>query len=1639
MKNSSVDNVMNRRSDILEQEKTLTCFVVGETSLLIRCAKYLLDQGHSVQGIFSQDIEVNTWASQQDVACFKNKEMLLAALQKQESDYLFSIVNPWVIPSEVLALPRKGAINFHDSPLPRYAGVNATTHALCNAEQRHGITWHEISEGIDTGDILKQVCFDISPDDTALSLNLKCYEAAFSAFTELVQALIEENVRPVRQNLSERSYYGPRNRPEAACVLNWQKTAEQLDALIRALDMGNYSNEVGLPKCLIGERIVIPSKTEVLTNDSTQEPGTLVAIRDTAVQIATGTKDLAIHQFLSIEGEALPAAEWIRHCDAEAGQVLPSPNSEQIRKLSELDNRYSRYETYWTQQLSAMTPVSLPQPVLADDTSLPSYYKAGYPQDCDAVFLTLSFAVLMARLTQSYTLTLGFSSPALRQEIAGYENFFAQQTPLNLQIEAQQTFSEMRQSLHKHLDEVHTKGTYLYDLMLRDPILKTASDPNDLLSVIWVEDAQDSLLQQHHDNALLIETTGERCYWPETMHYLAAHFQQLISAVIQYPDTPVCQLPLLNEQTIQQLQAWNDTATDYSKDQTIVDLFEQQVERTPENIAVVFEDEQLSYRELNCKSNQLAHYLLRLRNSADKGTLTSDNGIIAICAECSSEMVTGLLAVLKTGAAYVPIDPGYPPARIGSMLKDSAARLLLTQRHLKARFLSDELEDDFVIVCLDETDFVGQPTDNPSENALLRSRAEDLAYVIYTSGSTGMPKGVMVEHGALSLHIQAILQQYMLNENDIVLQFASLSFDASLEQLLVAWLSGACSLLVKSNLITARDLLTLLKNHAVTVADLPPAYWQQMLEIETITDELPALRMLILGGEALPARLAQKTRNGFPALIIFNAYGPTEAVITSAIYRLPAVLSDSTASYISIGRPRANTRICILDAQNQPQPPGIPGELCIAGSGLARGYLNRSELTSEKFIEAEFFGNTERIYKTGDLARWLPDGNLEYLGRIDHQVKLRGFRIELGEIEAALCQHPAVKEAVVTLYEADENRRLAAYLTTDSESDAFVAELKDALISGLPDYMVPGHFTVLDRMPLMPNGKIDRKALPAPDISYLKESYVAPVSPIEKKSANIWEKELNVDKVGVHDSFFELGGNSLIALQLVVEIQDEFNITFEIHDLFDAFTVKKLAEHIENKGSMGPDESGTIRPIPRDGSLMPVILEAESMFRFFALIGESDQLLWVPFRLKGDLDLSALQQAFDEMIRRHEPLRTSIMIQDDEVFQRIEPFQSLKISMTDLSEFAPEQQRDKISDIFSKARFMPLKPGYMTDAMLLKLDAEEHIFAYCVHFFSFDDQAITIFNEDFSASYESFHKKEPVSLPELSVQYADYAVWMKRHLENAEDIPVYGEAALAEFEGSQCPCDFDMNPEVMPQPVLKQLAFDYKTVKSFESLNSGRQTTELIIFTTVLHTLLYRITGKDKILIMGDFNYRTRKELKDILGHYAMSAYICTDFSGDPDFTEMIERTRQSMADFYRNISNLKYCKKLIDDLIFHPENNAFSDVCCLAVTHPEFFNPRLNLSGLKSVYEEIFPYTFYIHFYLHLTYSEQRIFGTLNYDTKRFKPETPHRMMCQFRNILNSAAENPNQPVSMISLSSPEDKNYDSHDLSNVYNKWQF
>lgn len=634
----------------------------------------------------------------------------------------------------------------------------------------------------------------------------------------------------------------------------------------------------------------------------------------------------------------------------------------------------------------------------------------------------------------------------------------------------------------------------------------------------------------------------------ETITRMAGHFQTLLEGIIANPQQQVSQLPLLTEAERHQLLIeWNNTQTDYPKDKCIHQLFEYRVEQTPDAVAVVFDEQQLTYRELNNRANQLAQYLQKL------GIKSED--LVGISVERSLEMIVGLLAILKAGGAYLPLDPTYPTERLGYMLEDAQVGVLLTQHRLVEGLPINNVN----VICLD-TDWKIISQENQA-NLLTIVSPDRLAYINYTSGSTGKPKGVAVLHRGVSRLLFGI-DYVHLDATQIFLQMAPISFDLATFEIWGALLQGARCVLFPEKVPTAKKLRDTIATYGITTLWLTSALFNLIIDDDPTA--LSGIQQLIIGGEALSVAHVQKALNALPSTQIINGYGPTESTTFTCCYSIPKQMKGTEKS-ISIGRPISNTQVYLLDSSLQPVPIGVPGELHIGGDGLARGYLNRSELTAERFISNPFSNEPDaRLYKTGDIARYLPDGNIEFLGRIDNQVKIRGFRIELGEIEAVLSQHSQVKEAVVIAREDQPgNQRLVAYFVSNSES-AIIDELRSFLKSKLPEYMVPLAFVRLDTLPLTPNGKVDRRALPAPEIEdTLSAKFVPPRTSTEEQLASIWASVLGLEKVGIHHNFFELGGHSLLGTQVISRICQAFEVELPLRALFEAPTVAQLSDRIE--------------------------------------------------------------------------------------------------------------------------------------------------------------------------------------------------------------------------------------------------------------------------------------------------------------------------------------------------------------------------------------------------------------------------------------------------------------------------------------------
>ena len=1532
----------------IESQPTFSCYLMGSESLLIKCAELLLEKGHHICGIISSEPQISEWAAAQEIPSLKFDTTLADVLRQQPFDYFFSIANLAIVPDEILMLPRRGAINFHDGPLPRYAGLHATSWALINREQEHGITWHIMSHEVDKGQILKQQRFPIAENETAFTLNVKCYEAAIASFDDLIDRLAEDRVEPQPQNLVEQTYFGKYQRPTAACTLRWSQPATEIQALVQALNFGPYENPLGLPKLYTEQGVFIVNDVTVHDSHTSPAPGTIVALDEEGITVASGAGYVVLHNLQTDNGQSLSVSAFAAQENFRVGDRLPVLIDETSTRLTELHQTLSRSETFWRRRLANLSPVSIPYArhnqgdgeetaLTASIIDLPSAVIAK-PDAAD--LLVAAFAAYIARISGNNQFDLGLSDQALTETIAGFEPYFATTVPLRINLNPSDSAAATLDSVRDQLARTRKRKTYARDILLRYPELeglREGAQPSLPISLGVVTDWPAETVLSGSELEVYVVQDGGQMQWVydpnlldrQSIERMQGQFITFLNQLIAEPTQPLGAVSLLTEEERRQLLVtWNDTGLGYPKQACIHHLFEAQVEQTPHAVAVVFEDQELTYQELNTRANQLAHHLRKRQVGPETR--------VGIYMDRSLDMMVSLFGVLKAGAAYVPLDPTYPDERIAFMVEDAELPVLLTQEDLLAKLPPHHAQ----VICVDSdwNAIARERTTNPESGVT----PKNLSYVIYTSGSTGKPKGVMVGHQnvvnffagmderiphdspgvwlavttlsfdisvlelfwTLARGFKVILQGDKFGNQPVVAQdsvYANKSIDFSLfyfssdegEQeaadnkyklllegakfgdahgFAAVWTperhfhafgglypnpsvagaaiatvtekigirAGSCVLPLHSpirvaeewalvdNLSQGRvglsvaagwqpnDFVLKPENHAdrkeimfrdtevvqrlwrgesvdfpgptgnivsvrtlprpvqpelpiwVTIAGNPETYqmageggyhvlthllgqsveelaeklaiyraaWEEaghpgrgqvalmlhtfvgdnidsvreivrkpmtdylrsavslvrdaawhfptfkrraeesgkdpleLLDSEDITEEdmeallnfaferyfetsglfgtpdscltmvnqlkaidvddiaclidfgvgsetvlnhlghlktlkelanpgqnnysmaaqikrhgvthlqgtpslvsmllmdeaaregLGQLQALMVGGEAFPVALADELRELVSGQVI-NMYGPTETTIWSSTYAL-----NGAEKSVSIGRPIANTSLYILDSNLEPVPTGVAGELYIGGDGVVRGYLNRPELTAERFVKDPFNPSPNaRLYRTGDLVRYRPDGNIEFLGRMDHQVKIRGYRIELGEIETRLNQHPALNEGVVVAREdATGNSQLVAYVVPGNSSSPPSNELRDFLMETLPEFMVPAAFVTLDVFPLTPNGKVDRRALPDPGQTGLEldREFVAPRTPVEEILSGVWADTLAVKQIGVHDNFFELGGHSLLAIQLISQLRDLFMVELPLYSLFEIPTVAGLTQALHH-------------------------------------------------------------------------------------------------------------------------------------------------------------------------------------------------------------------------------------------------------------------------------------------------------------------------------------------------------------------------------------------------------------------------------------------------------------------------------------------
>lgn len=1094
--------------------------------------------------------------------------------------------------------------------------------------------------------------------------------------------------------------------------------------------------------------------------------------------------------------------------------------------------------------------------------------------------VTLSvFILLLAKYSRQKDIIVGTTvSGRVHADTKGMLGMFVNTLVIKGEVSPDETFEHLILAVKEKCLQAYDNQEYQFEDLVeavekkrdlsRNPIfdfmfgLKEKKKPTEMQGLLGGKSAFIKRNVSKFDLSVLVECMPEGyeidfeyctdLFKQETIEYMARHYVTLLEEAITHPGKKLKDLHMLDLREQEKILVdFNATNVEYSREQTAVSLFENQVEKTAGNIALKFDDNKMTYAELNERANQLA------RTLRDLGVAPND--LVALVTERSMEMIVGILAIIKAGGAYVPINPEYPDNRIHYMLEDSSPKVVLTYKNK----LPGKVEIP-VLDLEDENNYA-----NETDNLLHVNRSNDLVYCIYTSGTTGNPKGVLIEHRNVVNMWVTYQETFALSDKDTVLQFANISFDQAVGDIFPALCNGAALCIVPKHLTyDMEQLQKYIDRNNVTTVSLTPKLIDGLC-----VDALPTLRLLESGGEAGSLESLKKWAERVEVL---NTYGPTESTVNATSFR---VNTDSTS--ISIGRPIANTKVYLLN-EMELCGIGIPGELCIAGDGLARGYLNQPELTDKKFIKNPF--GEGKLYRTGDLARWQPDGNIEYLGRIDEQVKVRGYRIELGEIESVLRKQSNIADAVVIVKEVGNDDILCAYLIAEKGQELSIPQIKEAVREEVTEYMIPAFMIQIDEFPITINGKLDKTRLPEPDMLE-SLNYVPPSNKTEQAIVDVFGEILGISPVGIEDSFFELGGHSLKATAAINAIEKKTGIRLPVKDIFSSPTPVMLARKIEAAGE------GEYSPIPQaeQREAYPASSTQKRLFILDQMEGNSTAYnMASALEVTGNLDLEKIQQAIDRLIKRHESLRTSFVMTEEGAYQVIaeEVFYKVEYEETDSYSDADREQFVRPFDI-GTAPLMRFK-------VVKERNQNNYILLFDMHHIISDHQTLNILIEDFSRLYNG------EELQPLEIQYKDYSEWMRgRNLESQrnywkevfkEEAPVldlvtdYPRPKIQSYKGAQ---------------VSVQLSQEQKA--GIQNINKQQGTTDYMTLLAVFMIELHKYSRQQDIVVGTPISGRVHQDTETIAGMFVNTLAMRGYPRAEKTFLEFLSEIKELALNAYEN------------------------------------------------------------------------------------------------------------------------------------------
>ncbi len=1346
------------------------------------------------------------------------------------------------------------------------------------------------------------------------------------------------------------------------------------------------------------------------------------------------------------------------------------------QRASLQEERLAEHLRYWQQQLAGASemlelPTDYPRPLVpthhgatytfALSSQLTESLKVLSRQEGVTLYITLvaAFQLLLYRYTGQDDLIIGTAAADRTQpEVQELLGLFLNTVVLRTNFSGDPTVRDLLARVREVVLDAHVHQDLPFERLVQELNLQRSSGQSPLFQISLQLDPSSPVtstswtltrmstgtgatkfdlsleLDDHPDGLIGHLEYSTDLFTEPTIVRMATHWQTLLENMVAVPTQTVALLPMLTENEQHHLLVeLNNTSIPYPAEECLHELIEAQAKRTPSGVAAIFEDSQLTYQELNARSNQFAHYLQSLGVGPDI--------LVGICSERSLDMLVALLGILKAGGAYLPLDPSYPADRIAFMLDDARVGVLVTQHSLVATgAIRLAPTDTTKVVCID--------TDRDSflhlseANLTTSISPSHLAYVIYTSGSTGRPKGVQIPHHALVNFLLSMCQEPGITPQDTLLAVTTLSFDIAGLELYLPLIVGAQLVIASRDVATSGIALaeTLARTHT-TIMQATPITWRMLLSTGWQAD--PYLKILC-GGEALPLELArQLTAEGAP---LYNMYGPTETTIWSTLHKF-----EPEDSSISIGHPIANTTIYILDQHLQLVPMGVPGELYIGGDGLARGYLNRPELTAERFIRHPFSLNpVARLYRTGDLARYRKDGTIELIGRVDHQIKLRGFRIELGEIESVLEQHSAVQQAVALVREdRPGDKRLAVYLLLRDGQHASITALQQHARALLPDYMLPSFFVVLDQLPQTPNGKVDRRALPVPDQvrSDLQVSKVAPRTPLELVVANAWSQVLGISHIGIHDNFFALGGHSLLVMQITALLYKALQVDLPLRSFFEAPTVAQLAELIMKRqinGSSRETQTLALRPLPREALLNTTLTfplsSAQQALWFIHLLDPSNAAYNLPVTLliQKPLHIDSLQQSLNELVQRHEALRTTFAVVDEQPVQLVASHIDIPITIKDLRHIPLSEQTSTVQHLATQELQRPfdLGQGPLMRTCVLQLASEEHILLLVLHHSISDGWSINLLLQEFVPLYEAhLGGGIPTPLPDLALQFGDFATWQREWLQSemlSEHLSYWKQHLAGAPTTLALPADRPRPTQPTFKGAMHTFTLSSELSSALKTLSRQENVTLYMTLVAAFLTLLQRYSGQDDLLLGTTTAGRTFAETQSLLGYFINTLVLRNDLSGNPTVRDLLGRVREVVlaADAHRHLPFDILVKELQPNRS-QGQSPLFQVFLTLDPPLPELapgYDPtQLDLATGAAKFD----------LSLELADCPTGIVGHFEYSTDLFDASTIARMAGHWETLLHAMVNNPAQSLSTLPLLTDKERQqilFDWNDTHAVY-----